>query len=514
MNGVGTDIGYTHKQRQGTGLATILPDDHFAARSYIAGQAARGEQLRQAAAAQDEARRKMLEFNPDRWFKHEMQIRGKMNEWVDKGSALLAKNINPSTGLDEESRQWRNEKARIEALANQSQQMQKMFEATRGKIDGSEADKYDPEAIGNMYNYFNADLEKVVDGGILPPPLLQRKPGLNLQTEWVGRMKDLGDRTGKGELKEGERWEFIRESVGARPELTESASSYLMNLPQAAQDEYRNRSEQSGKSPLELVHYDFLTRYEKKPEPIDLNKYIQSGADSIDVPYASWQNPDKFGTAVDSKEMKRIADNKATLMLANNPEALYAYRSLLPMKDNESEGVYRARAIGDLSKRLNQLKATQTKSGITAQGQDKKDIQESGQRWLQDMRSGDSDRHMEAAGYLFQTPGIMGGYNVETALVQDMGDKGRYLVLTLAGDPQLKEVKEKMVDEMGRPTEFSKFMTENTEGNLVVPLNNESENALLKLHDRSFNTTKNAYRGKISTWRADDLIKPQSQAKF
>lgn len=508
---VGSSQGSVHRQRQGTGLATILSgdlavkdflaQDDLEAKTRMSGLAARQK------AAQDAADN-IAKFNPERWLRHEREIKDGMNAWVDQGAKLMRSGKNPWSSTDDESVAWRKQQATLDAKAKASMQMKEMFEATRSKIDGSEPTKYDPASLQAMRDYFETPLDQIISGAVLPPALLQARPSMDLQKTWAGLAKDLYDRNGEKPLDEAGKWDFVTASIGNDPQLLEAAGSYMANLPAGEQERYKQRSQQTGKSIMELVNRDFLDRYSPGKEPFDLNKYIQQGADAIDVPYSSWRNPDTFGKAVDKKELAGIAKTKAQTMLTN-PDALIGYQSLLPMKDGETEGEYRARAVPDLAKRLQNMKATSTESGLTDKGGEGRDIQASGEIWLRHIKSSSRDQNIRASEFLKDAKGLIGTMNVEHAFVDRAPWLGGQtaLMIKVQGNPTLKEVQAEINKATGIREGDIDYRTVGTEQHIVIPINDNTENALLRMHDKAFQTGKRKYDPTPLDWSADDILK-------
>jgi hypothetical protein len=519
---LGSNIGSVHKQRQGTGYATILQSDNLALKDFLlqddreqAAKAAAG--AAKAKAAQD-AMKGLTDFNPERWLKHDKAIQSRMDEWVSKGAQIISAGGNPNNGMDPASIEWRRNKAEIEAASKASMQMKDMYTATRGKIDGSENDKYDPESLMQMQQYFDLPIDRVVKEGILPPPLLQAKPSLNLQKTWTSLSKDLYDAKKDKPITDTEKWDFVRASMANDPGVSEAAASYLHNLPKAERDRYAEMEKKTGRSQIELVNYDFMTRYEPGKEPFDLNTYIQKGVDAIDVPYAEYTTPDKFGKYVKKDEFKKSATEKAQLMLTD-PQATVEYQKILPMNPGETEGVYRARAVADLSKRMMDMKAKDTRSGITDKGEGAKKQQVSAEEWLRDIKSGDKDKQARSANFLFESKGVLGNMNITQAEVLDdfatqtlnAADDApmagtKYLRLTLEGAPSLQKIEEQVV-EAGYSKKDIKFETMGTNSTLILPVNDNTENALLRLHDKAYKTGERAYDPTPQTWSADTILK-------
>ncbi len=521
---LGSQEGTVHHQRQGTGKATILGSEDWALKDFLSRDMAAKKAASEVAAAKRaaaaESAKAITEFNPERWLRHDKELKGRIESLTSKGAELLRNGVNPNSGIDEASVAWRKEKSTIEAMAKASMQMKDMFQATRGKIDGSEPDKYDDDALNNMRTYFEMPLDQVVKDGVLPPPLLQKKPGLNLQKTWAGLTKDLYDRNGNKPLDEAGMWDFVRASMSNDPEVSESTVSYFHNLPGAEQEAYKQRAQKTGMSVNELINYDFMKRYSPGKEPFDLNAYIQKGADAIDVPYISYRNPEKFGKYVDSKEFSQIAGTKAAAMLVD-PEALYSYQSLFPMKEGESEGTYRARAVKDLASRLRKMKATSTEAGLSDKGGEAKDIQVSAEKWLEHIKSSDKGLNARAANFLYESNGMLGNMNVtrsEVLTTQEMpwlpeaNDPGKtdmkWLRIDLKGAPGVKEVKDQLVQN-GIKTEDVRYESVGADSFITIPITDATENALLRMHDKAYKTGSRIYDPEPLQWSAD--LKPAAK---
>lgn len=543
---LGTNVGSVHKQRQGTGYATILQSDNLALKDFLLQddreQAAKAAALSAKQKAHADAMKSLTDFNPERWLKHDKEIQTRMDDWVSQGAKIIANGGNPSNGMDPGSVEWRRKRAEIEALSKASMQMKDMFTATRGKIDGSEADKYDPDAIVQMKDYFDMPIGDIVKSGVLPPPLLQAKPSLNLQKTWTSLSKDLYDAKKDKPITDAEKWDFVRASMANDPEINEAAVSYLYNLPADERQRYADLEKKTGRSQIELVNYDFMTRYEPGKEPFDLNKFIQQGVDSIDVPYGEYKTPDKFGKYVKKDDFKKIATQKAQVMLAD-PAFLNEYQKILKMgtevvdrqlpilpgvpaptfraKINETEGTYRARAVVDLANRMMDMKAKSTASGITDKGEGEKKQAVSADQWLRDIKSGDKDRQARSANFLFEAKGILGNMNISQAEVLDefatstvraasdapmAGTK--YLRLTLEG-PQNRQKIEEQVMEAGYSKKDIQFETMGAQTSLLLPINDNTENALLRLHDKAYKTGDRGYDPTPLQWSADNILKNQ-----
>ncbi len=518
---LGSNTGSVHKQRQGTGLATVLGDS-LAVKDFIHRDDAEAAGRAQAAAAKkqaaDAAAKDIKDFNPERWIRHEREIKDGLNMWIDEGAKLMQKGINPNSSVTDEAVAWRKQRATIEAKSKASMQMKQMFEATRGKIDGSEPDKYSQDTLTNMKSYFESPLDDIISGAVLPPAMLQAKPSMNLQKTWVGLSKDLYDRNGNKPLDEAGKWDFVRASMSNDPDIMEAAGSYMAQLPQDELDRYKQRAQSTGKSVVELVNYDFLERYSPGREPFDLNKYIQTAADSIDVSEVAYSDPNRFSSSTDKKLLEKNATTKAQVALTN-PDAIVAYQSLLPMKDGETEGEYRARAVPHLSKTIQSLKAQDRKSGLTDKGGEAKDMTVSAEEWLRHIKSPDRSLNERASRFLFETKGVLGNMNVSSATVDpemkyddQLKRPAATLVINLQGSPSLKDVEEQITSSTDLKKEDIRFESVGTSSIIRIPITDDTENALLRLHDKAFKTGHRKYQGAPLQWNADDILKQAKPA--
>lgn len=523
---VGTNQGVVHNQKQGTGLATILPTpntDQFQliAREKRALNEGLAKEKRAEAAA---ALKGITDFNPERWFKHEATIQPMMNEWMSQGAKMMATGENPWRSVKPEAIEWRKKKMEIEGIANASAQTKDMYIATKNKVDGAEPDKYDAASIQALVNHFDKDVVDIAKDGIVPPPLMQRTPFANLQKTWSETMGEINSRREDVPLNDNDRWKIVRETLSnpaIGEKLAEATTSAMAQLTANERTNLEGRAKQLGRPAHEVMSYDLVKRYEVMPEPFDFNKWINAGAKSFEVPYTDWKGADSFSRRPDKKELETIARTQAENMLTADIEALEGYKEILPMKTGELDGSYKARAIPDLTKRLIQMKATETASGVTASGQGKQDQIDSGRQWIKDMLSKDPAAYGEAANFLFTTTNIIPGMVVTNTNVRPSTAGYDELWIELDGRPTVEKMKETAL-EAGLPVDKIEMEQVGAKSTMKIPITIDTENALLRLHDQAFNETKVAYKGKgvtakptLSTLGGGDTKKaPASKAKY
>lgn len=497
---VGSQAGMVHDPlHQGVGLATVLDGnravdtaERIGAEYRAIGRQEKAKKEAELAGAYDT----MLKMNPERWMKHEAVILPQMNEWVDQGAAMMQKGVNPWKSVSPEAIAFRKKAMDIQSLANTSKQMQDTWEKNRAKLASSEPGKYDDTVIKANADFFNQDPRAVRDSGAIPPPLMQKKPFLNLQDTISKGMGDINSKLNGQPIPPGDRWKISREFLtnpAIADDLNESAASALAQMTPADANSVQKRARDLGKSPQEVIVFDFVNRYADKQKPFSFQEWIDEGVKQVGVPYKEWRGADSFSKKVDPAEFNRIAKERAAVMLTD-PEALREYENELPRDPSWNDGDYKLRATNHLASKLKNLVATQEEAGVTQQGQGKKDLEVSRKKWLENMESLDTDKNKEAMGYLMSAPGILPGMTVQNAAIYEDEPGKRELKLYVAGNLEYKDVKRTM-EQAGIPVEENQLESRQTNTIITVPITTQTENALMRLHDHAYEDTKLPYGG-------------------
>jgi len=515
---VGSNAGYVHNQRQGTGLATVLPTGTnseefslFANRQQLAKQ----EALKARKAEADAARDALTKFNPERWFKHEEIIQPMMNDWVEKGAQMMAKGQNPWRDVTPEAQAWRKQQMEIQGIANTSKQMKELATKVQADINGSDADAYDLASVKAQKDYFDMDPRVVAKQGVLPPPLIKARPTADIQDFYGKLMGEVNGRRGEVPLNDNDRWDIVDETMrnpANQQKLMPSLMSALAIMPPNERADLHSRAQALGKSDIEVLQYDQVKLHEKPGKPFKLAEWIDDGVKELKVPYNEYQGTKAASKKVDEKEFEKNSMERATVMLTN-PTALQEYSKLLPWPTGMNETDYKAIAIPDLAKRMRGMVATQNEYKILPSAAGDEDKKASGMQWLANIKDPNPDKNVEAAGYLLTAKDIFPGMQVVSAEVKptqlgtkiekqpdgtykDVGTPINELVIKAEGKENLQKIKEKvMVD--GVPEDQINIEQVGTEDILRIPITDRTENALLKMHDRAYDEMKAAYRGPL-----------------
>lgn len=498
---VGGQSGYVHNQRQGTGLATVLPtgtnSEEFAL--YARGAAAAKDAAQKARKAEaDAARDALTKFNPDRWFKHEAIIQPMMNDWVDKGAQMMAKGQNPWRDVTPEAQAWRKQQLEIEGIANTSKQMKEIADKVRADVNGSDPNAYDLASIQQQADYFDMDPRDVAKNGILPPPLIKARPMMDLQDFYSKTMAEVNGRRGDVALNDADRWAIVDESMmnpTNQQTLMPSLQSALAIMPPKERADLKARAQALGKSEIEVLGYDQVKLHEKAREPFNLQKWVDAGVADLKVPYNEYQGTKAASKKVDEKEFEKIALEKAAVMFTD-PQALNDYEKLLPWPAGMNETDYKAIAIPDLAKRMRGMVATQNEYKILPSAAGDEDKKNSGLDWLKDVKSSDPAKFNEAAGFLLTANAIVPGMTVTKAEVRANPTGTPDLVIWTQGKENLMKVKEEFMNN-GVPEDRINIEQRGTEDVISIFITPDTENALLRMHDRAYDEMKTPYRGPL-----------------
>jgi len=496
---VGTEIGQVNNLNQGEGLATTFGAgnraldtyDQLSAEKRAVGRAKEAQKQAQM----DAGLKRMLDFNPDRWFKHEQVIKSELNNWQDQGSRLMSSGINPWTSTDPQSLDWRKKQIEIQGLAEASKQVKDAYVSVRGKIDGADPGKYTPASVVDWADYADTDIKDIVGKRLSPPLLMQTKPMLQLQDHFSKVVSAVNQTRNGNPLSEQDKWDIAKKSIDdpkSGSDLTDSFVAMFAQMDQQAKDDIRRRAQAAGVSEIEQLGKDYVDRYATERKPFQYGDWKADALKRVEVPYKEWQGTESFSKKVDKAELEKITNRVATDMFVNDERALQEYEKVLPRKQGEMDGVYLDRAKKHLAQSLREETATNELAGQRESGKAKQDLDGSRVKWLDFIMSPDPEKYKEAAGYLFETGDVMGNMTVADSSVEPASSGANMLPypvlrVKLKGNLELKDIKDQLgavgeavtrVDQRGTETEFD------------LPITNQTENYLLSLHDKAFEQKK------------------------
>jgi hypothetical protein len=196
---VGTNIGNTHRERQGTGLATVLDSSQ-----YVGNMAAeKAAKVAVAKAAADEKKalaasmKKMQEFSPDYFLKHDQEMQGMIKGWMEEGAGYIRDNgADPWASTDDRALDWQKKKTRIEQLANNSQNVKKLWtEYNQVYNDPKKLEKL--ENKDEVAKYFDNPSISAISGQ-LPPRPKWKTPEIDTYKTMNEQLSEWDKANGKG----------------------------------------------------------------------------------------------------------------------------------------------------------------------------------------------------------------------------------------------------------------------------------------------------------------------------
>ena len=520
--------GYSHQQRQGTGLATILTGGDKSANLYIMGaqrdadarakEKARKE--KEALAAMDEIKN----FNPDFFYIHESEKKEALDALASQGSQMLAAGTNPFTDPGESGRAFRKEYSRIQQLSEVSTQMREDWKSMAHKI-AANPNKYTPESIVEWNKYYNTSASETMKDGKLPPTLTEQTPIVNRVDLFNQQSKIWSDQFPDQEIDdktlEGLSQQMLEDgSLG--PQLKESYDSTLSLIGPERKRAIQERADNSGRNIYSQMAFEDAQMAKRNKTPFLGTAFIEAGLSLINPSTIKGSGPSGGSTRIDMKGLREQTDNIAANLVAEDPRALKFYDkpTLLPREgDNDIE--YSERLTKYVSDLLFDQTEKNRESFLTQSGKDDKVMNDSGDLWLKHVMSPDARLNREATSHLRFLKGQIGKMTVtEVEMQEEMkdGKPHRFIEMTLDGPPKMvkpnaggaglleqlntdttpedkdEQIKSTLEDAGLNPEQFG-YRQIGTKRVIRVPIDVNRESALLSLYRMKFRQDKSPYTG-------------------
>lgn len=137
---VGSNMGVASKQRQGTGLATVLQGDRAmdtAERLFAYDMAAQQRKEQERAQKRDAAMLKLRSINPEFFYKHNAEKAREQDKLMAIGAELIDGGKDPFNGTDPRSVEFQKQYQRLMSMSQTSQQVKGYFDELQKKVQGS-----------------------------------------------------------------------------------------------------------------------------------------------------------------------------------------------------------------------------------------------------------------------------------------------------------------------------------------------------------------------------------------
>lgn len=452
MDGIGTGIGSVHRQRQGTGLATVLQGDQAVdtyAKIWQYDQARRDKQEADRAAKRNAALGQLKNFKPEWFYKHDAEMKQAMNEYFNKGAALLAKYDDPFTSIAPDAVEWQKERARIEAMSNASMQVKDQWTKYQQQALGANPDDYDARSLANAMSYFDTPLSEIVSTGATPPTLMKKRPYLDTMKFMSERMSGL--QSAKGEApSEDELRQFTKGLISDQANQQQLIEGYGSRMAQMSPDEKKSLEERAlsaGVSPTEQLMFEDGRRYMKSRTPLNLQQEISQAAQmaTSGIDYVEYGNAEASGKTPKGKKEAIAAAVEATFNSDPRYMDIFNKEGLVPRGAEASDAEYARDVKAYMATLIEPLVKTQTEYRKTDKGSKDAELRQSQEQFIADIRSGDTVR-MQAAANALVGEKFTANLTVDNAVIQNQGGGNYWLELDVVTPMSVKDVKDQIVD--------------------------------------------------------------------
>lgn len=412
MYQVGTQAGNVHPPlSQGVGFATVLTGgnaDDYAVKYGMLRKQARDKALADRAAARNSALAKMTSAVPDFFYAHQKEIGSAVDDMMAKGQAAMrAGAIDPYSSTDPASIEFQKAAAQVAEMGKFSAQIKDQYKAFQQDIQAKGPDYFDPNTLTQSQSYFfDRTLGDHMANPTTAPLVQQRKPlqnSIELASGWAGKLSTGAPKDGAVDPK------TARETIRAAFRDPESGPNVLLTFSTALKgysDDERaaleNEALQNGLSAPEMYALKTTQAFLKSPAPYSVNDALANGDKLFEPSTKEWHGAESFSKGVDQGASLKSANSVARGILHDDPRALSSFAALYKLKQDPAQT--EAEFFDDVQHAMAQDLYARAKkvreSGVTSEGQGKKDLELSTDRWLQDMKSGKRELAQEAAGVL------------------------------------------------------------------------------------------------------------------
>lgn len=533
---VGTNVGDVHRQRQGTGLATTFgkdtTDEYYL--QYSKGLA--DERKRQAAAkkaAEKEVIEKINSINPDFFFKHKEEITSMASQLRELGVQKLKQGVDPYS--DEE---FLRKQAELEAASKVSTQIRDAYKVTQEDIRGKGDPSYfDIGSLKSTYDYYDRPLSEHLANPTQAPILMQR----TVLPEVITILKGAADN--KGAYNE----------IGAYDPSSKAASEYARTLitdpevgsknlaainqaiasrPVEFQNSLKQRAQDNGMSPQELFIAEQAQYLSPSAEPFSYTKAFESAISATELSTRERSGAKGFSKKVDKRESYKSALAAARAQLNSDPRAYENTGRVLKVDRDptDSDADYNKKVEEAFAIEILNAKGKKDASGETMFGYQSREMEDSGNLYIQHFKSGDTRIMQEAAnwarGIKLPDGSVIDNFEIvepglrppmitrtkegpfgETTTTEPMWDATgpiqRGVLFSMAVDPEnpYEDVKDKKdikkIQEMLPDIQDAKAAYDEETGQykVFVPLNANNDNFIANLHALGANQRKQVYHG-------------------
>lgn len=311
MYQVGTNIGNPHQEQQGTGYATVLPQETLltqVAKADLATKRAEQAKKREDLLA---AHKQFSSMDPDNWYVHDKEINSMLTGFIDKGSNIVKKGVNPWTSVDQESVDLQKESKRLNAYVNASKQLREDFTKLQSAYN-TPAERSKIENWDEIVEFYaNPSITDIVDNGRRPPQVKFKAPTIDSYKVMADLTNTWATVNKKDVMSRQEALELAKVTV-ANPAMNDGVGGGFMGmkqqefaqLPPETQEAFKNRGARNGASAFEEYFADQIFSF--KGSGVNLTETFIDFAKK--KPISDTKIEDESGLTISSSRFKGSDD--------------------------------------------------------------------------------------------------------------------------------------------------------------------------------------------------------------
>lgn len=345
------------------------------------------------------------EIASDFWFRHNKEMQDQVDQLFNMSADIEKAGTNPFGGNDPASQEFQKRVAKMEAASKYSQQLKEQWGDFQKAVAGqNENKKYTQESINAIEEYYSKPLEELMSGNVEPPKLVLEGSDFHILQYDTDLSKGLAA-SGKKEFNDQDVWNFASQSLQDE-KVMEAISSQLSQMPEESYDLLKNMSSNAGVSPEVYIRYNQLRPHLLSGKE---NFDFEDVESKMDIPYRSYSvesgDVTKSGKGIDKNKARALAE----LMVRS--DTAYVQAGIKSGRFNQFGGGPTASFEDNVKAAIEfnyqrMVSSAESRYGLAEDeesmygGSSRTDYQESRQRWLEDMRSGNAARMQNAAGYI------------------------------------------------------------------------------------------------------------------
>jgi hypothetical protein len=344
------------------------------------------------------------EMQSEFWFRHNQEIQKELDSAFNMAAEIQAAGGDPFGGNDPASQEFQKRATGLTAKSVYSKQLREQWTDFQTAVNGQNQNKsYTADSIKAVEEYYSKPLEELMSGNVEPPKLIMEGSDFHILQYDTELSKGL-KASGKDEYSDQDVWNFSAQSM-QDPKVAEAVSSQLASLPQASYDILKNIASNSGVSPEVYMRYNQL-----RPHLLTgTENFDFEAVEKIDTPYSKSdiESGDKTVSSmgINKKKARALAE------LTARSNSMYVQAGVKAGRFEQFGGGPAASFDDNVKaatefiyqKLVNQADSayglSEDEDGRYG-GASRKEYEQNRIEWLQDIKSGDSTRMKNAAGYL------------------------------------------------------------------------------------------------------------------